>query len=159
MITATLSYSFFQLNVLVDSSERARLADFQLANFVDADVSAGTTTVSAARYTAPEILRSRLVQPTEAPNNDPVATEYTPASDMFSFGQVAWHVRPLVRTDRQASQTDILFPPDLHRGDPVRGAGRPTCWSADIIGAISGIPLFVWIHAEIALGDYGSMLG
>ncbi|EKM51404.1 uncharacterized protein PHACADRAFT_129332, partial [Phanerochaete carnosa HHB-10118-sp] len=71
-------------NILIDAAGAVRLADFGLANFSDAGMSCSSARAGATRYMAPEIL-------------DPDRTllspiHHTPASDMYSFGQVSWHI-------------------------------------------------------------------
>ena len=95
-----IQLSLPQMNVLVDETRCVRLTDFGLANFADAGASAGTIMAGAARYMAPEILGPDLVQPAENQDNLPAGgIRHTSASDMFSFGQVAWHVRLLIPKD------------------------------------------------------------
>ena len=74
-----------QGNVLVDNQLRARLVDFGLSNFVDTNEGSCSSAVSGAkRCAAPEIFKPELI--------NRASPRHTPASDMYSFGQVAWHV-------------------------------------------------------------------
>ncbi|EKM49675.1 uncharacterized protein PHACADRAFT_188727 [Phanerochaete carnosa HHB-10118-sp] len=71
-------------NIPVDAARDVRLADFGLANFSDSSTSCSSAQPGAMRCMAPEILdptRFRLPR-----------TQHTPASDMYSFGQVSWQI-------------------------------------------------------------------
>ncbi|GJE97165.1 kinase-like protein [Phanerochaete sordida] len=71
-------------NILVNASKDAVLVDFGLANFSDSGMSCSSATAGATRYMAPEILdhtRFNLEH-----------TQHTPASDVYSLGQVSWRI-------------------------------------------------------------------
>ena len=79
----------FQLNVLVNRSGRACLADFGLANLVDEDIlrwsSIETTdhhSIGTLRWQAPELIDP----PTDK------SAKATPASDIYSFACVCYEV-------------------------------------------------------------------
>ncbi|EKM49658.1 uncharacterized protein PHACADRAFT_49593, partial [Phanerochaete carnosa HHB-10118-sp] len=71
-------------NILVDAARDIRLADFGLANFSDSSVSCSSAQPGATRCMAPEIFDPARFKLSRA--------QHTPASDMYSFGQVSWQI-------------------------------------------------------------------
>ncbi|EKM49619.1 uncharacterized protein PHACADRAFT_60952, partial [Phanerochaete carnosa HHB-10118-sp] len=70
--------------ILVDVARDVRLADFGLANFADSAMSCSSALPGATRCMAPEIIDPTLFQLQRV--------RHTPASDMYSFGQVSWQI-------------------------------------------------------------------
>ena len=92
--------------MLVDNRLRARLVDFGRANFADTHDNSGSSAVPGAdRCAAPEILKPSLIER--------ASPRHTPASDMYSFGQVAWQVSQKQRcryvTDKGRRSTPGLY--------------------------------------------------
>lgn len=85
---------------MVDARRKVQLADFGLANFADAAASCSTAQPGATRYMAPEIFdpkRFHILQ-----------RRHTPASDMYSFGQIAWQVVAVVTNNANVNLTPTL---------------------------------------------------
>jgi len=86
---STFTNKSFQLNVLVNRSGRACLADFGLANLVDEDIirwtsiqTTGHQSSGTLRWQAPELIN---------PPSEELA-KATPASDIYSFACVCYEV-------------------------------------------------------------------
>lgn len=81
-----LSEYFCKSNILVDDSHNARLSDFGCAKVIG-DVEYQTTLLMGfLPFMAPE-----LFSLDESPNGD---RPFTPASDIYSFGMLAFEVHP-----------------------------------------------------------------
>ena len=82
------------LNILVDDSWTAKLADFGTLRVMKAISSTQlpetevTNEMGTVRWTAPEILRARLIKNTRGQ----AAIQYTPAIDVYSYGVVLWEI-------------------------------------------------------------------
>ncbi|GJE91843.1 kinase-like protein [Phanerochaete sordida] len=71
-------------NILIDAFGNVKICDFGLANFADSGNSCSTAQPGATRCMAPEILDpSRFSIP---------RVQHTPASDVYSLGQVSWQI-------------------------------------------------------------------
>ena len=82
-----------QGNILIDDDGCAQLTDFGLSNFSDSSpATASLSRTGATRYKAPEIHRAE---------EKVGVIVHTKASDVFSLGMVAWHVRTFTSPSRQ----------------------------------------------------------